>query len=216
MSTLSISAPVLLPDPTDVRANDASLLMIDQEIDILLDHMQEELEETGEVSEESQRRFVAFCEVFGEKVDRIGRFIRIMENRAAYCKAEAARLSTRAKVAEGKAAQTKQLVLYFLNSRDIAKIEGPQFTLRRQKNSTDTVNVQDASLLPIHLLRIEARFTGPLWERIAASLPAELQECFLSSLQSSAPLVDEIKQEVARGCAVEGVRIVRGHHLRIA
>ena len=215
-STLPSAAMPALPTPTEVKAEDTSLLAIDREIDRLLDSMQEELEGTGEVSEESQRRFAAFCEVFGEKVDRIGRFIRIMENRAAYCKSEAARLSTRARTAENKVTQTKQLVLYFLNSRGLAKIEGPQFTLRRQKNSADTVNVQDAGLLPIHLLRMEARFTGEVWKRIAASLPTELKECFLECLQGSSPMLDEIKQEVARGCPVDGVSIVRGHHLRIA
>ena len=216
MSTPSSSELLALSNPAEVNAENSALLEIDREIDLLLDLMQEELEDSGEISEGLQRRFESFCEVFGDKVDRIGRFIRIMECRAAYCKAEAARLSTRAKAAENKVVHTKQLVGYFLNSRGVTKIEGTQFTLRRQKNSADTVNVQNASLLPIHHLRMEARFTGKVWEQIAASLPAELKQCFLTGLQGSSPLLDEIKQEVASGCVFEGVSVIRGHHLRVA
>ena len=66
-------------------AADQSLLAIDRELDCLLDQMQEEFEESGQASQESMDRFQQFCEAFGEKVDRIGRFIRVMEARASYC-----------------------------------------------------------------------------------------------------------------------------------
>ena len=204
------------PAIEEVSRGDYSLLEIDREIDLLLDQMQEDIDKGGEIRSENYQRFEAFCEVFGQKVDRIGRFIRVMESRAAYCKAEAARLAARAKVAENKASQTKQLVLYFLGSRGLRKIEGPQFTLRRQKNSVDTVNVPDVALLPVHLLRMEARFAGQVWQRIAESLPPDLKESFAAGLQGSSPLLDEIKQEIATWGMVEGVSIVRGHHLRVA
>ena len=73
-------------------ASDHSLLEIDRELDVLFDQMEDELEENGAASPESVARFHAFCDAYGEKVDRIGRFIRVMEARTAYCKAEAARL----------------------------------------------------------------------------------------------------------------------------
>lgn len=119
----------------DAIASESSLLDIDREIDLMLDLMQDEFEEAGEISEVRRNQFQRFCEAFGQKVDRIGRFIRVMEAREAYCKSEAARLAARGKTAENKAAQTKALVLYFLESRSLTKMEGPQFTLRRQKNS---------------------------------------------------------------------------------
>jgi hypothetical protein len=110
------------PAAPDAIASDNSLLDIDREIDVMLDLMQDELEETGEISEESQNRFERFCEAFGQKVDRVGRFIRVMEAREAYCKSEAARLAARGKTAENKAAQTKALVLYFLETRTLTSM----------------------------------------------------------------------------------------------
>ena len=62
--------------------------------------------------------------------------------------------------------KTKLLVLYYLQSREITKMEGKQFTLRCQKNSQDSVRISDPALIPLRLKRIEARFDGGTWERI--------------------------------------------------
>jgi hypothetical protein len=56
--------------PSESIASDHSLLEIDRELDILFDTMQDELEETGETSQESIERFHMFCDAYGEKVDR--------------------------------------------------------------------------------------------------------------------------------------------------
>jgi len=216
-ATLSFAPqPRQVDNNPEAIASEHSLLEIDREIDLTLDEMQDELEETGAIGEESRNRFQSFCEAFGQKVDRLGRFIRVMESREAYCKAESARLTARARAAENKVVQTKLLVLYFLESRNLTKMEGPQFTLRRQKNSVDSVRIQNPDSVPMRLLRIEAKFDGALWERIAASLPAHLQREFLASMQCCVPMYDAIKQEVASGVELEGVSVSRGHHLRVA
>jgi len=222
MTSASTATLSCAPQPRQVEnnpeaiASEHSLLEIDREIDLTLVQIQDELEETGAIGEESRNRFQSFCEAFGQKVDRLGRFIQVMENREAYCKAESARLTARARAAENKVAQTKSLVLYFLESRNLTKMEGPQFTLRCQKNSVDSVRIQNPDSVPIRLLRIEAKFEGALWERIAASLPAHLQREFLASMQCCVPMHDAIKQEVASGVELEGVSVSRGDHLRIA
>lgn len=77
-------------------AQEYSLFEIDRELDGLLDRVEEEIETLGEASPELVDRFQAFCEAHGEKADRIGRFLRIMESRVQYCRAEAARLQDRA------------------------------------------------------------------------------------------------------------------------
>ena len=58
-----------------------------------------------------------------------------MEAREQYCRSEAARLTDRARATAGKVERTKNMVLYYLLSRDLKKIEGYHFTLRAQKNS---------------------------------------------------------------------------------
>jgi len=216
-ATLSFAPqPKQVENHPEAIASEHSLLEIDREIDLTLDQMQAELEEMGAIGEESRNRFQSFCEAFGQKVDRLGRFIRVMESREAYCRAESARLTARARAAENKVAQTKLLVLYFMESRNLTKMEGPQFTLRRQKNSVDSVRIQNPDSVPMRLLRIEAKFDGALWERIAASLPAHLQRGFLASMQCCVPMHDAIKQEVASGAELDGVSVSRGHHLRVA
>ena len=197
-------------------ASDHSLLEIDRELDVLFDQMQEELEETGVARPASIARFHAFCDAFGEKVDRIGRFIRVMDARSAYCKAEATRLLARGKSAETKVEQAKALILYYLQSREMTKMEGKQFTLRCQKNSQDSVRVSDPALLPLRLKRVEARFDGGTWERILAALPQELKPVLVAGIQDLAPMNDVIKQAIARNEAVEGATVTRGYHVRIA
>ena len=110
-------------------------------MDVLFDCIQDELEETGERSHEIKDRFQRLCDVFAKKVDRIGRFIRVMEARAAYYKGEDSRLATLGRVSENRVEKTKNLVMYFLQSREITKMEGKQFTRRWKKNSQDSVRI---------------------------------------------------------------------------
>ena len=223
-TAVALPAPVLPFAPPQeelkpvavVATAEHSLLEIDREMDVLFDHIQDELEEAGEPSQESKDRFQQLCDVFGDKVDRIGRFIRVMEARTAYCKGEAARLATRARIAENKVEQTKNLVMYFLQSREVSKMEGKQFTLRRQKNSQDSVRINDPALIPLRLQRVEARFDGALWEQIIAAVPIETRALLLAGIQETTPVNDAIKQAIARKEDVAGATVTRGYHVRVA
>jgi hypothetical protein len=73
-------------------AEASSLFEIDLELDGLLEEIEGQVESEGQAAEELVARFQQFCEAHGEKVDRIGRFVRIMEAREQYCRSEAARL----------------------------------------------------------------------------------------------------------------------------
>ena len=157
-----------------------------------------------------------FCDAYGEKVDRIGRFIRVMEVRTAYCKSEATRLVARGKSAENKVEQTKLLILYYLQSREMTKMEGKQFTLRCQKNSQDSVRISDPALIPLRLKRIEARFDGGTWERLLAALPEDLKSILAAGIQDIIPMNDAIKQAFAKEGAVDGATVIRRHHVRVA
>jgi hypothetical protein len=192
-----------------------SLFEIDMEIDGLLEEIQQQVETQGEASEDLVSRFQQFCEARGEKVDRIGRFVRIMEAREQYCRSESARLTDRARAAAGKVERTKNMVLYYLLSRDLKKIEGQQFTLRTQKNSQDSVRIIDESALPKCYCRIEARITGVVWERVLSLLPGELATTLESSIQEARPDNDAIKAAVAQNEVVPGAEVWRGSHLRV-
>ena len=193
-----------------------SLFEIDAELGSLFDEIEEQTAHEGEPSEELVTRFQQFCEAHGEKVDRIGRFVRIMETREQYCRSEATRLSDRARAAAGKVERTKNMVLYYLLSRDLKKIEGYQFTLRAQKNSQDSVRINDESAVPKSYCRIDARIDGVIWETVLSLLPDELAKALQSSVQETRPDNEAIKAAAARSESVPGAEVRRGSHLRIA
>ena len=197
-------------------AEASSLFEIDMELDGLLAQIEEQVESEGQASEDLVARFQQFCEAHGEKVDRIGRFVRMMEAREQFCRSEAARLSERARAAAGKVDRTKNMILYYLLSRDLKKIEGYQFTLRAQKNSQDSVRITDEAAVPKSYCRIDARIDGVVWETVLSLLPDELSKSLESSVQEMRPNADAIKAAAMRNEHVPGVEVRRGSHLRVA
>jgi hypothetical protein len=193
-----------------------SLFEIDNELDDLLEQIEQQVETAGEPSENLLSRFREFCAAHGEKVDRIGRFVRMMEAREQYCRTEAARLGDRARAAANKVDRTKSMVLFYLMSRELRKIEGREFTLRIQKNSQDSVRITDQAAVPKCYCRIEARVTGVVWETVLSLLPDELAKSLESSIQETRPDNDAIKAAVAQNEAVPGAEVRRGTHLRVA
>ena len=196
-------------------AESNSLFEIDAELDGLLDEIEEQTAQGGEPAEEIVARFQQFCSAHGEKVDRIGRFLRRMEAREQFCRAEVARLSDRARAAAGKVERTKNMVLYYLMSRDLKAIEGREFTLRAQKNSQDSVRITEEAALPASFRRIDARIGGVLWETVLANLPDELAKMLESTVEESKPDTDSIKAAIQREEEVPGADLRRGWHLRI-
>jgi hypothetical protein len=197
-------------------AEASSLFEIDLELDGLLEEIEGQIESEGQAAEALVARFQQFCEAHGEKVDRIGRFVRIMEAREQYCRSESARLADRARAAAGKVERTKNMVLYYLLSRDLKKIEGYQFTLRAQKNGQDSVRITDEAALPKSYCRIEARIAGVIWETVLSLLPDELAKALESSVYDTRPDNDAIKTAVAQNEVVSGAEVRRGWHVRVA
>ena len=193
----------------------SSLFEIDMELDGLLEEIEGQVESEGQAAEDLVARFQQFCEAHGEKVDRIGRFVRIMEAREQYCRSESARLTDRARAAAGKVERTKNMVLYYLLSRDLKKIEGYQFTLRAQKNGQDSVRITDEAALPVVFRKIDARIGGVVWETVLSNLPDELGKMIESTVEESRPDTDTIKAAIQREEEVPGAVLRRGWHLRV-
>ena len=197
-------------------AEASSLFEIDVELDGLLEEIEGQVESEGQAAEDLVARFQQFCEAHGEKVDRIGRFVRIMEAREQYCRSESARLADRARAAAGKVERTKNMVLYYLLSRDLKKIEGQQFTLRAQKNGQDSVKITDQAAVPKCYCKIEARIPGFIWETVLSLLPDELAKSLESSVQETRPDADAIRAAVLQNEHVPGAEVQRGSHLRLS
>lgn len=193
-----------------------SLFEIDNELDDLLEQIEEQVEAEGEASEDLLCRFQEFCKFHGEKVDRIGRFVRMMEAREQYCRAEAARLGDRARAAANKVDRTKSMVLFYLMGREMKKVEGREFTLRIQKNSQDSVRILDEVNLPMSYRKVEARIGGVLWETVLSYLPEDLERSLAACIHETKPDTEAIKAAVSRHEEVAGAEVRRGSHLRVA
>ncbi len=192
-----------------------TLFEIDRELDSLLDEIEEQAEEYGSASPELLERFRQFCDAESEKVDRIGRFLTLMDNRMKYCRQQADRFQTRARSADAKIVGTKNMVLYFLAARGLKKIEGKEFTLRLQKNSQDSVRIADEAAVPKSYCWIDARIDGVLWETVLSMLPEELAKSLVLSVQETKPDTDAIKAAALRQEQVPGTEVRRGLHLRV-
>jgi hypothetical protein len=203
------------PMPNDI-ADDHSLLKIDQELDFLMEQIEDEIEESGEASKEAMDRLQLFCQAMNVKVDRIGHYLSVMEVRAEHCRKEASRYSARAKRAQSKIDRAKSMVLYYLESHDLKQLETDSFTLRRQKNSQDTVIVSNPDAIPPDLKRYELKVAGDIWMKVFLALPEELAASLQASVSGAEPMNQAIKQCFASGRTIDGVAVKRLYHLRTA
>ncbi|MFC5862093.1 siphovirus Gp157 family protein [Acidicapsa dinghuensis] len=197
-------------------ASSISLFEIDEELDTVVEEIQEEISSKGEASAALVERFEEFCKAHGEKVDRIGRFVRSMEARTQHCRAEAQRLSERARSAENKTLRTKSMVLYFLKVRNLRRIEGQEFTLRIQANSQDSVVIHDEQQIPIEYKNVGIAINGKVWNAIVEAVPGELKHALRSAVQESTPDNNAIRLAASRNEVVPGAEVKRGEHLRVA
>ena len=200
-----------------INAQENSLFEIDRELDFLLDEIQEEADEgSEEVRAELVQKFHEFCEDYTEKVDRIGHFLSLMETQALYCRDQAARLTERARLTENKVERTKSMVLYYLRSRDLRKIEGREFTLCARKNSQDSVFISDEPKVPLVLREIEAKIPGRFWQALLSILPEDDANELKACVRQMKPSNEAIKNAAAMQESVPGAEIRRGFHLRVA
>lgn len=196
-------------------ADELSLFQIDAELDQVIEEIQELNLPNEELPTELIERFQVFCQAFGEKIDRIGRFIRLMESREQYCRQEADRLLTRARSAESKAMSAKSMVMYFLNSRGLTKLEGQAFAFRLQRNSQDSVKIVNQVAVPRAYCRARVSVDGSLWTTILSMLPVELGEALQRSVEEFIPDIAAIKSAKLRNEPVPGTEVRRGSHLRV-
>jgi Siphovirus Gp157 len=197
--------------------NDSNTLFeIDRELDSLLDEIEEQAEECGSASPELLERFRQFCDAENEKADRIGRFLTLMDNRMKYCRQQADRFQTRARLADAKIVSTKNRVLYFLAARELKKIEGREFTLRLPKNSQDSVEITDATQIPMTCRELELHIPGRVWQAVLACPPEDTSNILESCVRYDTPSNDAIREAAGRFETVPGAQVERGIHLRVA
>jgi hypothetical protein len=86
------------------------------------------------------------------------------------------------------------MVLYYLESHDLKQVESDDFTLRRQKNSQDSVLVTNPDAIPPDLKRYELKVAGDIWMKVFLALPEELAAALQATVSGTEPMNQAIQQ----------------------
>jgi hypothetical protein len=129
-----------------LTAQNCSLFEIDAELEAAFDQMQEEREITGTISDESRERCAQLFGELGKKIDRIAVYLRTQQRKASIAAEEAQRLQQRRRSAEQRADDVKQMLTYFMRCRGLKRLEGELNTIRLQRNSQASLQIDDWKL----------------------------------------------------------------------
>jgi Siphovirus Gp157 len=198
------------PDPR-------SLFDLDERLIELLD-CAEEAAEQGEIPQDVLDQLNDYLEAFHTKVDRIAGYWRWQESIAAICAQEVERFSARKRAAERRVSRLKDMLLGFMMSRGLKKLDGQHSGIGLQPNSTASLVIDDPLRVGESFFEKTLRFTkaelqeiviqmaeGKLRRRLEAALAGDGWE-----INSSA-----VRFSITNGDSITGARLVRGHHMRL-
>ena len=194
-----------------------SLFDLDERL-IELMNCAEEAAEDGGISQELLQEINDYLEAFRTKVDRIAGYCRWQESIAAICGEEAERLSARKRAAERRVSRLKDMLLAFMMSRGLKKLEGEKAAIGLQTNSTPSLVVDDPLQIGECFFEKSLRFTktelqeiayqmadGTLRRRLEAALAGDGWE-----INNSA-----VRFAITGSSPISGARLVKGNHVRI-
>ncbi|MBX9600024.1 MAG: siphovirus Gp157 family protein [Bryobacteraceae bacterium] len=200
--------------PRDPR----SLFDLDDRLIDLMDRAEEAQETTGAVPEELIHEINDYIEAWRGKVDRIAGYWRWQESIAAICGKEAERLAARKKAAEGRVARLRNMLLAFMVSRGVKKLEGEKSSIGMQANSMASLMIDDESQISDCFLELRLKLNkSELLEIVGRLGDNPLQSRLRHLLLSRDWEVDRpaVLNELADGRPVPGAKLARGNHLRV-
>jgi hypothetical protein len=195
-----------------------SLFDLDDRFIELMDRADDEISDSGQISEDLTAEMTQYLEAFRTKVDRISGYWRWQETIAQVCGEEADRLFARKKAADGRVKRLKGMLLAFMMSRGHRKLEGERTSIGMQRNSSPALVIDDRQQIAdgfyqcqIHLSKAEVR---EFVERLDES---ELRRRLETLLKTGAWEVNEaaVRADLLNNFSVEGAHLATGHHVRI-
>jgi len=121
----ALRARVIRTPERDLR----SLFDLDERLIDLMDRAEEECAETGDIPVSLAQEISDYLDAFRTKVDRIAGYWRWQESIAGICGMEAERLAARKRAADARVTRLKSLLLMFMMSRGLKKLEGKKLVL---------------------------------------------------------------------------------------
>ena len=201
-------------------AKGQSIFEIDESLAALVEAAEVDAEANkGELSEPIKEALMTYAEAFGYKVDRIADFLKAQKAEAEIAQREGERFQARHKAAENREKRLKQMLVWFMLTRNVQKLRGELNTICLQANSAPSLVVNDTTHIPASFYRARIEITWPEWVEVLEALP-------------QGPLRDRlmhgegkfVQKELQRGIlsdaltggeVVEGASLVKGSHVRL-
>jgi outer membrane murein-binding lipoprotein Lpp len=197
-----------------ITAEHASLFEIDKELEAAFEAVTQEHEQTGTVSEETRQRCLNLFAELGKKVDRIAHYVRATELKARAAKEESARLAARQKGAENRVLQIKNMLAFYMQTRGLKRLEGELNTIRLQKNSQASLQLNPTTLPTAYNLTT-ITLAQPDWVQVLESITSpELKQKLEAAAIGIEPNRELVRQDLQAGKEISGATLVKGEHVR--
>ncbi len=210
--------------PMAITAQDVakglSMFDIDESLEALVEEAEQEAEaNNGEISEGTKTALATYAEAFGYKVDRIANYLKAQKSEAELAQREAERFQARHKAAENREKRLKQMLVWFMISRNTPKLRGSLNTISLQANSAPSLTIQETTHIPDSFYRAKVELTWPEWRETVESLPPSPLRDRLGASDGKTVQKDLqrgiLSDALARGETITGVSLVKGHHVRM-
>ena len=201
-------------------AKGLSIFEIDESLAALVEAAEADAEaNNGELSEPIKEALVTYAEAFGYKVDRIADFLKAQKAEAEIAQREGERFQARHKAAENREKRLKQMLVWFMLTRNVQKLRGELNTICLQANSAPSLVVNETTHIPASFYRARIEISWPEWIEVIEALPqGPLRDRLISG---EGKFVQKelqrgiLSDALARGEVFEGVSLVKGSHVRL-
>lgn len=212
-----MAVPSCVLPSTDER-DPRSLFDVDEQLADLMDRLDEAAADNPELPAELVQEVNDYIEAFRSKMDRIAGYWRWQESIAEICAQEVERLSTRKRAAESRLVRLKNMLLAFMLSRGVKRLEGVSASICMQQNSAASLALDDPLQIAECFYENSLRFTKTELQELIYQLPdGDLRHRLEVQLTSEGWQVNgsAVRASISNGSPVAGARLVKGHHVRL-
>ena len=201
-------------------AKGLSMFEIDEGLEALVEAAEQEAEaNNGEISKEIETALATYADAFGYKVDCIANYLKAQKAEAEIAQREAERFQARYKAAEHREKRLKQMLVWFMISRNTQKLRGALNTICLQANSAPSLVIHETTHIPDSFYRAKLELSWPEWRGVIESLPPSPLRDRLGDAEGRT-VQKELQRGIlsdalARGETVTGVSLIKGSHVRL-
>jgi hypothetical protein len=194
-----------------------SIFDIDERLIDLMDCVEDAAEE-GEIPQLMLDEINDYLEAFRTKVDRIAGYCRWQESIGTICGEEADRLSARKRAAERRVNRLKDMLMAFMMSRGLKKLEGEKSTIGLQANSNASLQIDNPLQIGECFFEKSFRLTKTELQEIVCQLAdGKLRHRLETALAGEGWEINHsaVRFAMTNSSPISGARLVKGNHVRI-